>query len=753
MSDNDENKPSGEDGEAKPAGESEESVTKIEKRRPESEPAPASKPEPKAAAEGTKSEEKTEAKPKVVVAESGDDSPTAAHTPIAKKDKPSKADEEEEKPAPKKGEARPAAKKSAKPKADDDDVPAVRRPAPVPRASSAGDSRRTRASGESVGVIAISALVLVVGNMALQGVSQFRLDATREERFSLSKKGTGHLLSTLTKPLHIDLFIPRGLATTEAFERDLRDLLDEYSRLSKADAKVTYTVIDPNSLEGEEKTKAEAKAQEAGLRKQILGEAKGAGAKQATIGEGYLGMILSYGGERATIDQSEGLDERNPVGLEFLISNKIRELRDKEDKIVHRIGYLQGHKEKGYQELSQIFTKYFPYYKFESVDLAKGDKDVDDTFDGLILTTPEEEISSKELRRIDKFLMKGKALAVFANNVHMKDADASMNATFSGMGLEKLLSGYGIDFKNELIVDKTQFWTPVLMGPSGIGIQLDPYPLIFMTDPSRNDGTFDNKFAPFFRLTQVALPFPTEMTVDQARAGGGSVTINQVLKTSNQIITIQGSSISMNPGREKMGAGMSGQKEEKRQAILGVDIEGSIKSAFPGGGEGVDGVPIQAANKARLFVVSSGYFFGNPFQDAGKSPFGGMMPGMDPNMGADEELMRYAQIYNRARMPSFLVAKQTCDWISQETDLLAVGAKLMAEPELTYKNNPAPTPAADEKMDSESFRKKKNAWVESIKSDQRFTTYLNIFAGPLLMAMIGLYRWWNRGVRRAAVKI
>jgi hypothetical protein len=142
-------------------------------------------------------------------------------------------------------------------------------------------------------------------------------------------------------------------------------------------------------------------------------------------------MVLTYGGEKATVDQQDGLDERNPMGLEFLISNKIRELRDKEDKIVHRIGYLQGHKEKGYQELSQIFGKYFPYYKFEGVDLSKGEKDVDESLDGLIMTTPEEEISTKELRRIDKFLMKGKALAVFANNVHIKDADPSMNATAS----------------------------------------------------------------------------------------------------------------------------------------------------------------------------------------------------------------------------------------------------------------------------------------------------------------------------------
>ncbi|MGZ3421698.1 MAG: Gldg family protein [Polyangiales bacterium] len=727
-------------------GESDESVTKIEKRRsdlpdaPKSEP-PKSEPAKAEAKSEEKTEEKAEEKPaaKKALAES-DDSPTAAHTPIAKK-----AGDE---PKPK-AKAKPAAKDED----EEEEKPAVRRPPPVAKAAdtSAGESRRARASGESAGLLAIGLGILVVGNLAMQSVSRFRFDATKEERFTLSKKGTGHLLSTLTKPLSIEVFIPKGLATTEAFERDLRDLLDEYKRLS--DGKVTYVMTDPNSLEGEEKTKAEAKAQEAGLRKQILGEAKGAGAKQATIGEGYLGMIMSYGGERVTVDQQDGLDERNPQGLEFLISNKIREIRDKEDKIVHKIGYLQGHKEKGFQELSQIFGKYFPYYKFEAVDLSKGEKDVDDSLDGLIMTSPEEEISTKELRRIDKFLMKGKALAVFANNVHLKDADPSMNATFTAMGIEKLLTGYGIDFKNELVVDKTNFWTPVLQGPQGIGIQLDPYPLIFVTEPGRGEGQFDNKFAPFFRLPQLAVPFPTEITVDQARAGGSGVTVNPVLKTSPQIITVQGTSVSLNPGREKLGNGASGQKEEKRQAILAVDIEGSIKSAFLAAGEGVEGVPPTSTAKARLFVVSAGAYFGNPFQDAGKSPFGGMMPGMDPNMGADEELMRYAQIYNRIRMPSFIVAKQTCDWISQETDLLAVGAKLMGEPELTYPHSPAPTPAADEKIDSESFRKKKLAWIDSVKSAQRFTQWFNILAGPLLVGLFGLFRWWNRGTRRAAVKI
>lgn len=742
------------DDKKKPEGESDESVTKIEKRKSE------------APAEPAKAASKID-----------DDSPTGAQTPIAKKgeDSPKSVkpkegpstkvvvkdedetdedeDEEEEAPKPKKKPVAAAAKKKAasseKSDDDDDDRPAVKRPAPVARKDSEGETRRTRASGESIGLLLITGAVLVVGNLALQGTSRFRIDATREEKFTLSKKGTAHLLSTLNKPLHIKVYSPEGLATVDAFIRDLRDLLGEYVRYG--DGKVTYEIIYPDRLEGEQKSKAEADAQEAGLKKQLMGESKGgAGSKSGTIGEGFLGMVLTYGGEKATLD----LNERNQQGLEFFISNKIRELRDKEDKITHRIGYLQGHKEKGFQELQRIFGEYFPYYKLEGVDLAKGDKDIEDNFDGLIMATPDEEIPSKELRRIDKFLMKGKAVAVFANNIHLKDADPAMNATFAGMGIDKLLSGYGIDFKQELIIDKTQFWTPVLMGPQGMGIQLDPYPFMFMADGSRSDPTFDNKFAPFFRLPQLAVPFTTELTVDKSRAGGDPVTITPVVRTSKQIVTIQGTSISVHPSRDKMGAGASGQKDEKREAILGVTLEGPIKSAFPGGGEGVDGVPITATGKARLFVLSTGNYFTNAFQEAGKSPFGGMMPGMDPNMGSDEELMRYAAIFDRnTRVYSFLVAKQTCDWISQETDLLAVGAKLMSDPELTYPKSPAPTPAPDEKPDSEAFRKKKQAWIDSIKTAQRFTQWANILIGPMLIGLFGLYRWWNRNAKRAAVKI
>ena len=60
-------------------------------------------------------------------------------------------------------------------------------PAAVPRKDSEAEGRRTRASGESVGLLLVVGGALVLGNLAMQGVSRLRVDATKEERFSLSK--------------------------------------------------------------------------------------------------------------------------------------------------------------------------------------------------------------------------------------------------------------------------------------------------------------------------------------------------------------------------------------------------------------------------------------------------------------------------------------------------------------------------------------------------------------------------------------
>jgi len=66
------------------------------------------------------------------------------------------------------------------------------------------------------------------------------------------------------------------------------------------------------------------------------------------------------------------------------------------------------------------------------------------------------DVSEKELRRIDQFLMKGKSLAVFASAVNVKASDATMNASLSTHGLDKLLDGYGITLNKDVVLDRVR---------------------------------------------------------------------------------------------------------------------------------------------------------------------------------------------------------------------------------------------------------------------------------------------------------
>ncbi len=101
-----------------------------------------------------------------------------------------------------------------------------------------------------------------------------------------------------------------------------------------------------------------------------------------------------------------------------------------------------------------IIEQAFPFYKIEEVDLKGGENAIDKDLVGLIITEPQKDYDEKELRRIDEFLMLGgKALVVYASAVTMKPNDATMQATLSLHGLDKLLPGYGIKMNKDAVFD------------------------------------------------------------------------------------------------------------------------------------------------------------------------------------------------------------------------------------------------------------------------------------------------------------
>jgi gliding motility-associatede transport system auxiliary component len=603
--------------------------------------------------------------------------------------------------------------------------------------------KRKKSALESGILIVIVAAILVAVN-ALSSLGAFRrVDVTKTQRFTLSK-GSGSLLRSMKQQLTVDAYVTRGLPKLDAFVRDLRDLLQEYK--NAGGDKFTYELIDAK----DEDTRKKAK--DAGLVEQPFGEAS-ENEEKAAVTEGFMGLVLKYGEQQDVI---KFLPPDRTDGLEFWITNKIREVRDKGDDIHHKIGVLSGHDEikltdqnlvpsqAGKFSMQTIITQNFPFYSFQDVDLKGGDTDIPDELDGLIITQPGKDLTDKELRKIDAFLMKGKSLAVFAGAVNEKANDASGSATLNTHGLEKLLGGYGITLNKDVVLDKARAVRIVMPTMGRIAQVAFPLLLDVQDDPryGEDEKLIDTGFPALFRMQDLAVPLASSVILNKEKQPEAKMSV--VLRSSPDALHLTGDTetipLIMRPADfAKKEKGLKPQ-----QFAIAANVEGTLKSAFG------DAETAKSAKPSRVFVLASSQFLANPFARAGNGPDMGQMGMMMPDLGGDEQLKMLAGPYAQQFITTtILVLKNTLDWVTGDTDLLAVSAKLTSEPNLTYGSRPRFTLDATE----DQIRKQEEDFKESRKTQQHNVEFLLILGVPLLFAAYGLLRWRMRLAARASVSL
>jgi hypothetical protein len=608
------------------------------------------------------------------------------------------------------------------------------------------EKRKKTALESGVLILIVAAILVAVNALSALGVYA-RSDVTKSERFTLSK-GSGNLLRSMKQPLQMDAYVTKGLPKLDAFVRDLRALLQEYKNASGG--KFDYTIIEAK----DEDTKKKAK--DAGLIEQPFGEASDTDEK-AAVTQGFMGLIFKYGEQQDVI---KFLPPDRTDGLEFWISNKVREIRDKGDEIHHKVGVLTGHDEikttednltphnMGKYAIQGIITQNFPFYSFQDVDLKNGDSEVPDELDGLIITQPGKDLTEKELRRIDQFVMKGKSLAVFAGAVNVKAADATMSATLSTHGLDKLLDGYGISMNKDAVVDRRGVH---LIVPTSGGIaQVDlPQILEVQDDPrfSGNEQLVDASFPALFRVTDIAVPFASSLSLKADKQPGAKAHV--VMRSSPYSAHLTGDSADLKPF-QKWAPKLKGLQQE--QFAIAAVVEGTLKTAFAEGDkQGVDS-PAQSVHPARVFVLASSQFLANPLARAGNGPDMGQYGAMMPNLGGDEQLLMIAGPYAQQFITgTILVFKNTLDWLIGDTDLLAVSAKILSDPNLVYGDVARLKITPD--MTEEQIRKQEEELKSAHKDQQRNIEFLLILGIPAIFAAYGIARWRMRLAARAQVSL
>jgi hypothetical protein len=165
---------------------------------------------------------------------------------------------------------------------------------------------------------------------------------------------------------------------------------------------------------------------------------------------------------------------------------------------------------------------------------------------------------------------------------------------------------------------------------------------------------------------------------------------------------------------------------------------------------GVDS-PDKSAKPSRIFVVSSSGFLTNPFARAGNgtemSQFGMNIP-----MGQDEQLLQLAGPYaQQALTETILAFKNTLDWVSGDTDLLAVSAKIIQDPNLVFGDVTKPS-FGDNESDEQIQRHEQDMKLAR-KRTQDVVTWMLTLGIPLFFSLYGVLRWRMREASRANVSL
>lgn len=599
------------------------------------------------------------------------------------------------------------------------------------------NNRKTVAAQTGLYLLVITAIAVVLNILSIGANKRF--DWTRSERYTLSQ-GSGRLVAGLKEPVLFDVYVTRGLAKLDVFVDDLVSLLQEYERAGQG--KFQFTLIEAKTEE------LKKQAQEAGLQPMAFAAQAETGDDQAAIAQGYMGMVVKYGSEKDIIPLMPG----QSMGLEFMITNKIQEIRNKAEEITQKIGVITGKDElkltdtnlvprrgQGGVNVQQVLQQNFPFYQFVNVEIKAGEP-IDKELRGLILTQPQKDYTDEELQAIDDFLMLGgKALAVFASAVNIKPNDATMKAELNTHNLEKLLSGYGINIKKNALLDYgAQFQTPVLT-QAGIQAVRHP-PIAHVMDDPRLEGerqTLDNSFAAFFRLPEVAFPYPSslELLKDKQPAG---VVLKAVARTTPNTTELTDETLELNVRVKGWQP-----KPPAEQHVIAAYAEGNLKSAF---GDTV------APEASRVLVVSSSQFITNPFAYSGNGPELGHEFAMMGNVGGDQTLLTIAGPYAQRYLTNMILSlKNTLDWATGDSDLLAISAKIIAEPNLKYSSIQAPEIPID--ATEEQLRKIEDEFKGQRAQLQSTIEWVLTLLVPALFAIFGLVRWQNRNTRRTQLKL
>nr|MBA4141275.1 Gldg family protein [Segetibacter sp.] len=315
--------------------------------------------------------------------------------------------------------------------------------------------------------------------------THFRIDLTKEKRFSLSQS-TKNVLKNLDDEVQIDVYLTGDLSA--GFKRlslASEELLSEFKEYGRANIKYKY--LRPG--EGLPDS----------LRYQVYDSLDQMGVKsfnnQVTAKEGeekterliFPAAMVKYKDRKIPVDLmsgKSGMDEESSLNysealLEFKFADAIDKLTRKQ---LPTVAYAAGNGEPLNPTVRDLFDAMRDNYRFGVIDLKKGMPDAD-TINALLIVKPSQPFTDVEKLKIDQFVMHGGNVIWFIDKLYAEmdsllRAQTDFIAFDKNLNLDDLLFKYGVRINGDLLQDLKCAKQPLVVGQAGgqPQIQRVPFP-------------------------------------------------------------------------------------------------------------------------------------------------------------------------------------------------------------------------------------------------------------------------------------
>ena len=374
-------------------------------------------------------------------------------------------------------------------------------------------------SWSSVGIFIA---IIVVVNLIFYNLGG-RFDYTRNEVYTMSDV-TKDVLDNLTDPVTIKIFysqkFPKELINVKQY---VFDLLEEYKAYAGSMLEYEFEEIGDGGHEEKEH------AQQYGV---MPVQANISENDQFKVQQIFLGIAFILGDKKDAIPFVQKIEQ-----LEYDFTGAIKRLSSGSKS---KIGYFTGHDESSfatqnpYAQLSNpnkkedkvktAKAKLENLYDLKEVNLSQINK-VPDDIKTAIMVNPKEKLSEKARYLIDQYLVNGGKLAVYVDQQRVDIENQIVPIIERQHGLSDFLKNYGIELKNNLVVDENSLMVnvPQRLGQLVVQVQKE-YPFFIKVN------YFNNKHLTVNRLTEVSLFYASSM--DSVANSGYKYT--PLLYTSNK---------------------------------------------------------------------------------------------------------------------------------------------------------------------------------------------------------------------------